>query len=341
MKEKADRFIAENVKQYGLLGTNIAHNEAKYPHLSGSGNLMFSQDNHFVWGYNGNTFNNRRASTCMYFTDYLHEHKGQIMPLDVELVVAARQWYDTFGEFYVVNRGRLMDYAVVEACRTAGVKFTQLVEMLDGELLFPIDARVNTISVNVTEQNLLDVADSVVPWLRTRSVSVIKDIFLSRVTAERMVFGSGLHLVNHNAVGNESVGPANWALCDAEEDTALLRHDFAYNGPTHVICAGVWSPGMVAAQLNDHGFKAWMAGPGNHAANSFEATLQMWQRVSPMQMKAFKLPDWWWNIQARIDELHDKGKCNEKWFTPLHRLLDRIGVRYPFSVQDESYGTVY
>lgn len=343
MKRMANKFIKKHIAEYGLDGSNVTHNDLKYPELGGSGILFFSKENHFVWGYNGESYINRRSSSCMYFTDYLKQRNtGSILSLDRSLVDIAEQMNSHYPSFSVVNRGRLEDYAFVEACRDAGVTFDQTVLTYDGQLPYEINASVNFTLMDITAELLMNVADVVVPWLRTRSISIIQDIAIARAFDDQLVYPSRMHLVNHNHDGEKSCGPANWALCDEEEDTALVRYDWLEDGKTHVTPnLATWSPELMASQLNDHEFKKWIAGPGRTAPNSSDAMEDMWQRVSPFPLQSYKLPDWWDDVQGHIDSIHDKGKCNEKWFTPLHRLLDRLDVSYPIGVADESYGTVY
>jgi hypothetical protein len=151
-----------------------------------------------------------------------------------------------------------------------------------------------------------------------------------------------MNFVNHNHDGEKSCGPANWALCDAEEDTALMRYDWFEDGMTHIIAnLATWSPELMASQLNDPALIRWMSGPGNTAANSNIAMEEMWQSVTAMDSSTVELPDWWDEVQDEINSIHDQGKYNEKWFTPLHRLLDRVDVSYSYEVADESYGTIY
>jgi hypothetical protein len=279
----------------------------------------------------------------MYFTDYRIPPKtGSILSLDRSLVDIAEQLKHWYGFFSVINRGRLEDYAVVEACREAGVDFDQTVLTYDGQFQYPIDGRVKFTIMDITPSLLIDVADTVVPWLRTRSINTIQDIAIARAFNDQLVYPSRMHLVNHNHDGENVCGPGNWALCDAEEDTALMRYDWFEDCATHLVPnLATWSPELMASQLNDPQFKDWIVGHGHYSANSYDAMQQLWQSVSPFQIQTYKMPDWWDDVQAHIDLIHDKGKCNEKWFTPLHRLLDKLGVSYPIDIADESYGTVF
>ena len=336
---KADDFIAENIERYGLTGTNVTPNPPKYPELKGSGILFFTDRNHFTWGYNGNTYNFRRSSSDIYFTDYFYDVKDKILPFDEALVNAAGEMHDHFGGFAVVNSGNVQSYAFADACRRARVGFVQLVVTYDGVLPYPVDGRVQTVTMNITERLMRDVADEVVPWLRTRNIGVIQDIAIARAFTDHVVFPGSLHLVNHNSVNGERVGPPNWALQDSEEDSALMRWDYFQDGPTKVMPdISRWSPELMASQLNDPLFKAWLAGTND--SNSFMAMRSMWSGASPIGPQVYAMPDWWPDVMDHIDSLHDKGKCNEKWYTPLPRLLEQFSIHMPYEIADESYGTV-
>ena len=342
----AEEFIAKNIDQYGLAGSNMTANPQRFKELKGSGILHFSHDNHFAWGYSGHTYNFRRSITDVYFTEfYVPKQYGTVLSLERELVQAAEQWSDTFCGVMVVNRGRAMDYAVVEACRRAGIDFKQIVVHLHGAEPVIFDGRVCTTQITNTENEIKDKIDDVVPWFRTRSVENIIDMLvldLPWVGENHVAFPSTLHLVNHNSQEGKMVGPPNWSLCNAEEDSAIIRYDYFKPGGTRSIPVGVWSPALMAAQLCDPCTKEWIAGAGGNAPNNWPALVRMWERASPIQAKDFEMPSWYCDVMDYMDTVHDKGKCNEKWYTPLPRILDRIGASYPYELDtDEAYGVVY
>ena len=350
IERKAKEFIASHIQEYGLAGSNTTQNDPKYPRLQGGSPLYFSKNNHFVWGYNGQSYRNRRSSTCMYFTDYLKQKStGSVLSLDRSLVDIAEQLLDEYAAWdtvYVVNRGRFEDYATIEACKEAGTKFHQLVVKYEGESPYhaiPYDSAVPHSSFYVTSDMLLEVAQGVVPWLRTTSLDTILDITISRNMGydESLIYPSRMKFVNQNHDGERACGPANWALCDAEEDTALMRYSW-FEGHTNIsnLTANLatWSPELIASQLDHPELKNCMVGNG---ANADIATENMWKSITFKNYECTDRPSWWEEVQEEIIELHDNGKHNEKWFTPLYRLLDRVGVSYPYEVADESYGTVY
>lgn len=350
IKRKADAFIISHINRYGLTGSNTAQNKPMFPKLSGGSPLHFSKNNHFVWGYNGYGYQNRRSSTCMYFTDYLKQKStGSVLSLDRSLVDIALQLDDQYSAWdavYVVNRGRFEDYAFIEACKEANAQFHQLVVRYNGENQYhatPYDPAVPHSSFYVTPDMLRDVAQSVVPWLRTTSLDTILDIAISRNMGydESLIYPSRMKFVNHNHDGERSCGPANWALCDAEEDTALMRYSwFGEHTNMSNLTANLatWSPELIASQLDHPELRNCMTGDG---ANADLATENMWKGVSPEQYEFTDRPNWWAEVQEEIIEMHDGGKHNEKWYTPLHRLLNTMDVTYPQEVADDSYGTVY
>jgi hypothetical protein len=342
-ERKAEEFIASHIQEYGLAGSNVTQNEPKYPRQQGSSALYFSKKNHFVWGYNGQSYINRRSSTCMYFTDYLKQpNTGSTLPLDSSLVDVAEQILESHQRWettLVVNRGRYEDYAFIGAHHNAGAKFEQLV-LRYGYNAVPFDPNIPFVMVDITPEILINVAHSVVPWLRTKSIDVIQDIAIlkSMIFDEQLIYPSRMKFVNHNHDGEKTCGPAYWALCDAEEDTALMRYDWFEEGHTRITAnVATWSPELMASQLDHPVLKNCLMQNG---ADADLATTEMWKSVSPLPNEA-ETPDWWEEVQEEINEMHDNGKYNEKWHTPLYRLLDGVRVTYPPEVADESYGTVY
>ena len=350
IKQKANRFIAANIQTFGLNGSNVTHNTPKHPRLLGGVPLYFSKNNHFVWGYNGNSYASRRSSSCMYFTDYLKQKfTGSVLPLDRSLVDIAEQLVDDYAawdDVFIINRGRFEDFAFIEASKKAGTKFKQLVVRYAHEGHYqsiPLDPAVPHHTFHVTPDCLLDTARVVVPWLRTKSIDTILDITIARSMEfeESLIFPSKMKFVNNNHDGIHACGPPNWALCDAEEDTALLRYRW-YDETSGVNLLttnlATWSPELIASQLDHPEMRRCMM---SAAPDADGATRNMWKSVSPQKYEFTDKPDWWESVQEEINEMHDGGKYNEKWITPLPRLLDRVGVKYPQEVIDGSYGTVY
>ncbi len=336
-KRKADQFIAANIQKYGLTGSNVTPNDAKHPKLSGNGVLYFSKDNHFVWGYNGKSYTNRRSSSCMYFTDYLTpRYSGTILPLDATLIDIAEQLYKEFGCITVVNRGRVEDIAFVHACFAAEIDFEQIVVDYSGGFPYNPDLHqhphqypnvgVSPMSfVEVTPDLILDTARIVTDWLRTKSIDVIQDIAIARSTTNKLVYPSRMNFINHNSDDGTPCGPAYWALCDAEEDTALLRYGWYDEGMSHLAVANLatWHPDLMLSQLHDPILRKCLL---TDAANASHATDMMWQNVTPVSVPPREKPEWWDAVQDEINRMHDGGKCNEKWYTPVQNMGATYGT---------------
>ena len=341
-KKEADRFIESHISAFGLTGYNAPVYDQKFPIMMGSSVFHFSKENHFVWGYDGKSCRNRISSTCMYFTNYQKlPYTGSILPLSSALVDIAEQVNKAYPDhLFIVNRGRYEDYAFVDACQETNLPFTQVLISYDGNIEYEYDPYMPSVICNVSQDSLLSMAENVVPWLRTSSINVLLDIFISTQFGEHLVYPSRMKFVNHNYTDEGPCGPANWALCDEEEDTALMRHDWFCASPTHVIPnLATWSPELMASQLNDpHLIKCLTS---NATATAEEATREMWKSVSPIDQEFDMLPEWWEETQEAIRDIHDGGKHNEHWYTPLHRLLPKLGVTYPVDMQDHTYGQVF
>lgn len=354
-KQNADAFIAQNIEQYGLDGSNITHNDPKYPELRGGSSYGFSKDSHFMWGYNGRKLKNRRSSTCMYSTFYQKlPNTGSVLSLDRSLVDIAEQIKKTFIDrtIVVINRGRMEDHAFVEACsqlngtlEPLGIEFEQIVLSHDGDVHYDFDDSVKFTVLDITPSLLLNTAELVVPWLRTSSIDVIQDIVIARALGgnhTQLVYPSRMNFVNHNHDGIKIVGPSNWALRDAEEDTALMRYDW-FEGGGRMMCTttnlAVWSPELMASQLNNTYIQHCLM--GNTKATANYATDKMWGSVSPISHSLASVPEWWGDIEHQIVRMHDGGKHNEQWYTPLSRLLDTVGIAHTLETTKDTYGTVY
>ena len=324
MNEKADEFILDNTATYGLRGTNTTHNPPKWSQLRGHTDVFHTLGNHFEWGYNGHgPVKNRLSSTCMYYTDFCMNGgpSDEIQTLSMEMLKAAEQLGELYGHFVVLNRGRVEDYALVDACFHASVDFTQVVLNFNGDVVYPYDGRAPTTVLNVREHYLTELADLVVPWVRARTAKSLMEMFVLRAMDGRQVIIPGsMHLIDHNF----KVGPANWALLDCEEDTAVARYDYFETGAAHLVHnMAYWSPELMAAQIRHqlcNGILPYLE------ENFNTGMYQMWKSLAPLDNAKYEMPYWWDNVQAHIDTIHDGGKSNEKWFTPLPALLDMLHI---------------
>jgi len=326
-KQKADQFISSKIDEFGFGGSNFTHNEAKHAALSGINNLFFSKNNHFMWGYNGESYINRRSSSCMYFTHYRKpRNTGTVLPLGAMLMDVAEQLQKEFGRFSVVNRGRVEDIAFVHACYEAGVEFDQLAIDYRDDPAYTSDYDRNG-TMTLTPSMLLDTAGIVTQWLRTKSIEAIQDITIARNTTAKLVYPSRMNFVNHNSDAGNPCGPAYWALCDAEEDTALLRYGWYDEGMQHIAVANlaIWAPELMASQLDDPIMKRCLM---SDTANAVSATDNMWRNVCPTHFHQRDNPVWWDAVQDEINHMHDGGKCNGIWYTPLYEMTDTYGTIY-------------
>ena len=344
MNESRNDFVAAHIGKYGLTGSNTIHNDPKYPKLERNNRLNFSRQNHFVWGYNGEQYTNRRSSTCMGDTDYRRlRNTGSVLPLDACLIDIAEQVCrkNRNEGVVIVNRGRFEDYAFVDAFRQATPHVYQIILDEGGTPLYEHDPYVPAIPFELESDYMRNVIASVVPWLRTKSRDVILDVAMTRnrYLGDTLVFPSRMKFVNHNFDGDQACGPAYWALCDSEEDTALMRYS-CFEPDTQYIHAnmGLWSPDLIASQLTHDALKDCFA--RNDIGTADEATDEMWRSVSPFKEQFTNYPTWWNQLDSYIEEEHDNGKYDEKWYTPVHRLHRRLGIPFEDEKTVQTYGTV-
>jgi hypothetical protein len=348
MKKQALEFIHKNNKTYGLMGSNIQHNPPKYQALTNGSGLGFSKDDHWAWGYNGISFNSRVSSTCMYWTDYTinggpESDVIQSMQTAMRNALTAleQQCIRHVSKLLIVNRGRMEDYAAVEQARISDIPFQQVVLNFNDKVNYSYDGRVNTIVLDMDEQFLLETINDTVPWLRCRDINTIINIAILNVfdVGYQVVFPNTLSLMNHNWIPSGFAGPINWALEDMEEDSALAK--YIWFNERNFDCIpnlAVWSPDLMQAQL------------GNIENELIDCTEQYadgimkskWLSLSPFKEENIESTEWLKNSQDRINELHDGGKSNEKWYTPLPALLDTLRIEHNYGkIYDEAYGSVF
>jgi len=350
-KKNADDFIEANHEAFGLNGSNVVHNPQLYSEIEGDNIRIYSKDNHFKWGYNGEFFNTRHSSSSMYFTDYGKlPYTGTTLPVDlmlVHIIEELKKYYFSDEKISVINRGRYEDYAFVHACQEARVDFNEIsIEYEDDENAsgnITLDEETNTLKI--TRESLLLTAAMINGWSRIKSLKVIQDILIYRKAGGNLVFPSRLHFVNHNYDIDRACGPRYWSLADAEQDTTLMRYHWL-NGETNLSAdrklaltnLGIWSPELIHSQLCEPIMKQCFMSDNK---DSEMATDLMWQSCCPAHVEPLKLPDWWDETEKLIGTYHDGSKFNEVWYTPLHRLAQHYELPYVDEQTERTYGSVF
>lgn len=304
----------------------------------------FTRDNHFVYGYNGSTFNCRSASTCMYFADYIFEPKRALSIYD-ELEHTAREMAEQYGRFGIKISGLPIQYALADACRRVDVDFFQIVTQQSWmtEPYYPYDGRNQTVTVLADDKMLEDMVPEVVGITRSTSSGTLMKAFLSRVFVDPVVFGSGLTFSNMHHDGENAVGPEHWVLVDSEEDTAICRW-WMNEGMTGCHGTARWSPELMASQLRQA--LRFFATPNGRSDDYWTDFYYFGLWEAPVQLTRDvdqQFYDWQANLEAMMKEEHDGGKHNEKWLTPVGTLYKSLGVAPPFDLEgdiEDIYGAV-
>lgn len=326
--EDSNGFLSDNVDKYGLTGTNTTFNPDKYPQLDNKFGF-FSKDNHFVFGYNGKYFNNRKSSSCIFYTSYGETLSEPITynPLEEQLL------NDVEDITSVVNPKKI---AVFNDGTSQASSLCHMVSFVDPDAvqIIPEYAKYRSNgSLNNTQyldipgvinEKILDYA-----VVRTRSIAnVLKIMAVDQFADYCILFPGSLRIMNHNMVDGKECGPPNFSVCDTEEDMAVLRYVAHHKHDAQVILMDRWSPSSVASQLYCYDYWNTEVGSNEYKDNIYSGN------YLPATMKNA--------LQLLIDANHDKAKYNESWFTPVSRMFEKFlpDVEYPEHIKNLEYGKV-
>lgn len=326
--EDSESFLSDDVAKYGLTGTNTTFNPDRYPELDSKFGF-FSKDNHFVFGYNGNHFNNRKSSSCIFYTSYGETiaEPPQYNPLEEQLLIDVEDIISTVHpkKIAIFNDGTAQ---ATSLCNMVSFLEPDAVQIVPDFSKY----RHNGSLPNLQTLRILGVINDRISdyaVVRTRSIpNVLKMMAVDQFMDYCILFPSSLRIINHNTINGRVCGPPNFAVCDTEEDMAVLRYVAHYKHDVQVILMDRWSPSSVASQLYCYDyFKSDIS--DSESDNSIYSG-----KYLPTTMEnAFRI---------LIDGQHDKAKYNESWFTPVSRMFEKFlpDVEYPEHMKNLEYGKV-
>ena len=338
-----DSFIKEHLAQYGLNGFNTNHNRPRigFPEYPCANTLQFSHRNHFLFGYNGLTFNWRKSSSCIYWTDYGRPERAP-MAFFAEAVRSFQLIYERHGKFSLAYMGDLNSQFMLEAAARSGCPHEVVVMQIPGYLEIPLPksaARSCVVEISRIEKFIFDFAEEV----RCDSPLVGLRAFFALLSDLPTVFHAKFDtLVNcgFDRQAQKMAGPTQWALVDNERATAierwLIRHDRPGVGSFFK-----FSPELMSAFFNDPVFAQWLRKSRAQATSEpcvqviLQRALPNFRCVNDLQTVFLARTA---SLQIELAKCYDK--CGENWLSPLSRLAEKFAFAYEFSDED-IYGAVF
>ncbi|MDX9732066.1 MAG: hypothetical protein RBT63_09875 [Bdellovibrionales bacterium] len=339
-KTRADRFIADQIAQYGLNGTNVAHNPpAGFPIVEGPAVNKLSVGQSFLFGYNGESFGFRTSSTCMFWTEHAKPRRS-LEDIREEFACAAREVLQEFGPLKVLYTGRLTNRLVLEAFSRVTLEANRV------EVVVPL------IAENKTGENELERLKELYPQFRYRVLpftlsQLERDAFeisakyrgvnarqLLGLLCQREIEGTYLldsdmpRLVdqNYDQVKAKQVGPRNICLEERESDFEAGRASRVLGTavlPSFFVATPELLPAIVRFALENGRSVEGRVEYGSNLAVEFG--ISSTEEV---------LPEIW--VQGLEERLRaEYPKSNEAWLTPSWCLLGEPSVE-----MEAVYGSV-
>jgi len=325
--DAAAEFIAANIGEFGLLGTNnVVPNDCQRK-LIPPCNQEFTRGNHFRFGFDGLEFGNRFSSSATYWVEYGRASRshGGFLP---ELRRALAEIYDSYGPLSISNTGASLGRLLIATAKEMGLSVEQITVRIDGHRFPPHDEslphRVRSIAWSEFEEFARSFASAFGcndPWLAFEAVhGTVSDATNICSTAPVV-----LHNHNYNRNQGKEVGPPNWSFVDHEKFTAVNRWLLASGrrGVPHILR---WSPELLAAQLDS------LARRSRHD----EAPDASPSRLTPARHdgRGHRRQSWTdAELGRKMDTLGlllhaENPDCDTAHYYPIHRLLGRLDLEY-------------
>lgn len=356
MKTATD-FIRANIVTYGLLGENNAlAADLRRAQLPPS-EPWFTQNEHFRFGYNGGEFNSRVWAGGCYWTDYGRSTRPS-QSFREEFNKALEEIASRHGKLSISATGGYIAQGLIQAAKELDLPFEQVVIELEGYQTARIDQSLptrlhKTSWAEFTEfaYGFCDRAGCADPW-------VALEAFYGEVAGLPHLYdGAEIRILNgsFDEDRRENVGPATWSLVDNEKFTAINRWLLAGERPGYPQILR-WSPELMAAQLVSEPWLAWLQSASR--PNSPDLRTAWLNQAARLQLFRVSFP----GINMALDARRARGDkqldeamrifarrlkranpgCNKQHRIPLHRLIERLGITFPFSIGAgfEEYGHV-
>ena len=221
------KFIEDNIKKYGLNGTNFIHNPIEHTYDFSYKNQIWTRDNYLKWGYNGECYNLRKSSTCVFWVDYGKIEAEVENNWYEETTKAVSEIYDKFGKFAIQTLNKSSQY-IISAADNLGIPYEKVKAVDNKDLM----------------QNFADT-------VKCKSPKIILSMTAELLTDLPIIYSSQSNLLlnqNYCEVKSKGVGPVNWNLVDNEKYFSINRWLMKTNRPG-IPNFWKWSPELVLSDI--------------------------------------------------------------------------------------------
>ena len=345
MKSKkilADEFIKLHIEQFGLNGTNTRKNPpVGFPSFTDSSDFKLKNPDSVKFGYNGQVFNWRESSTCMFWVDYGNYPSPPdlfINELAHSLEAISRKQKSFSIPFFGTSFSQILQESLAKTDLNYVISLPACSDC--EELNF--EAEFNRVNDGSQVEKIIFRKEEFETFLRqmAEDVRCVDPIigfsaFIGSRSKHLHIYYSAWPQIrdeNFDTVAGYAVGPANWSVVDNESDFAIARYlmKTKSDGVFNLFYA---YPKLIASILNEPSFRKWLK----------ESSLpQSRQPISQLYPSSSRIAANEYLEKLRAELLAKYPKANEAWLTPLNRLVEKMGIQYDFEYHqnEDIYGVV-
>lgn len=351
-RDLADRFVLKHHPVYGLNGSNTTKNPgADFPSARKDRSLHFSVNDHFKFGYNGDVFNFRDSSTCMYWAEY-DVPRRPIHSIAREMTSAAEELLNLSKNPAFVYTGSPYSRAVLSALSLTLKPFRVVLprnESFKG-LEAALSEDLSKFSANkcaveprdFTWSNFEIFLDRYAVEIRGVDPLIAFSIFLNPTGDAEFIYeahGPRVRDQNWDRGRGHSIGPVNWCLEDRESDTEAARYLMVHR-------VGGWpnffwtTPEIYPSIFRDHVSQAGARDIGPDGPSLEVSVLASFGLGAECPPAWASLSQHLASFESRLEARSPKAR--EVWLMPVDRLMARWKLE-PFdanSKNEEVYGSV-
>lgn len=341
----ADNFISPHIEKYGLNGTNTQKNPSQgWPSFNHNPLPQLSKNNHFQFGYNGDAFNWRESSTCMFWTQYGNV-SSKVLPFREELFLSVNE-LPTYNGVSISFLGSEISFFLSQLILLSTQRpIITLPRCLDktgldfeGQLMSSqlakthpnLDSQFEFIDFQWSEFE--EFLEKISRQVRCADPYLAFSIFIGSKSQSLHIYEGYWPKIcdqNYDKSANSAVGPAYWCLEDYEGETSVAKFLIANNlrGVPDIIR---YRPEILASIFLSSTFKSWISETSteNRGAESGLLFTKLLTEELNFHVQKFSVFDDLKSLLSTYESalIKNNPKSNEVWLTPLHRLMDHLNV---------------
>ncbi len=361
-KMLADKFIKLHLEQYGLNGTNTQKNPpAQFPVFTAPLDFKIKNNEHVNFGYNGQVFNWRESSTCMFWVDYgkFENRAGNfVSEMDRSLKIIAKNSKTFSVPFFGSNFSQILCLLLAKTSQNYKICVPACTDFDALNFVEEFLALYNKSStsyqkiekIEFRKQEFETFLSDMTKQVRCADPIAAFSTFIGTRSAHPHIYQSPWPHIrdeNFDTISGHAVGPSNWSVVDNESNFAVTRY-LMKNRLDGIPNLFYSYPGILAALFNEPDWKSWLKESSSSLSRQANADKFISEKFLRTLFPEVRYSNSWAAANEYFENFKEEllakyPKANEAWLTPLNRLIEKMGINYDFKFcqNEEIYGTVF